>query len=136
MSKWNFSKIDIFPLWILKILCILNIRFPNSKSMRKTLKINQTSYYSIQNELPKWRNFLVMCVQNRTPYYSLCKAAKLFPEKQEPKLKKKWPRITTILILTRHTCLIYNLKGLRYGIYVNGNIYICLQLFVKNIRLE
>ena len=55
----------------MKILCILNFRFPNSKSMRKTLKINQTSYYSIHNGLPKWRNYLVMCVQIRTPYHTL-----------------------------------------------------------------
>ena len=55
----------------MKILCILNIQFPNSKSMRKTLKIIETSYYIIQNGLPKWRNVLAMCVQNRTPY---CKA--------------------------------------------------------------
>ena len=38
--------------------------------MRKTLKINQTFYYSIHNEVLKWRNFLVMYVQNRTPYWS------------------------------------------------------------------
>ena len=36
--------------------------------MRKTLKINQTSYYNIHNEVPKWHSFLVMYVQNRTPY--------------------------------------------------------------------
>ena len=35
---------------------------------RKTLKINQTYYYSIQNELPKWRQYLLKYVQNRTPY--------------------------------------------------------------------
>ena len=39
--------------------------------MRKTPKINQTSYYTIQNELPKWHNYLVMCVQNRTPYWGV-----------------------------------------------------------------
>ena len=36
--------------------------------MRKTLKINQTLYFNIHNGLPKWRNYLVMCVQIRTPY--------------------------------------------------------------------
>ena len=46
----------------------MNIWFLNSTSTRKTLKINQTSHYSMQNELPKWRNYLVMWVQNRTTY--------------------------------------------------------------------
>ena len=51
----------------MKILCILDSRFPNSKSTRKL----QTSYYSIQNGLPKWRNYLLKSLQNMTPYWAV-----------------------------------------------------------------
>ena len=62
-----FQKIRFSLYDLLKFLCILEIWFPNSKSMRKTLKIYQTLYYSIHNEVLKWRNFFVMYVQTRTP---------------------------------------------------------------------